>query len=227
MLLIDGHGIAIPADPVESFRFIRAQTLASYRSIVSGNSNSRDQALIFGSVTAQTTDRRSGVGVDPPVDKGCPNTTGGYNTKADNHLHAQPVTAADHSSTVIPSEGHHALQPPSTHPDPGSSDIWAIRKYWQDKNGFIGDFEDRLDAKRKTHMSTEWAKGRYMDGAISFRGVFAKTQVMETRCDNCAGTGSACRLLVGGGKDDPFVGRLRRCGRCVRICKRCSLRSAE
>ncbi|RPB10695.1 hypothetical protein P167DRAFT_576013 [Morchella conica CCBAS932] len=230
--LIDGHAVMIPADPVESLRFMRTQTLAWYCSIITGASNKRDQALTFGGVIFETVDKRRGTGDDPSVDKG-----GGHRTsrrpgsKADNYLPAQLVTDAGLPSTVVVSGRHVALQPPSLDPVPDTSDIWERRKYWQDKQGFIGDFEDPLDVRRKTQMSEKWAEGKYMDGAISFRGVFASTMMMEKKCENCeqAGAGSVCRVLVGGGKEDldRFVGRMRKCARCVVRRRGCSLKGVE
>lgn len=177
-------------------------------------------------------DKRRGTRDDPSVDKG-----GGHRTsrrpgsKADNYLPAQPGTDAGLPSTVVVSGRHLASQPPSIDRVPDTSDIWERRKYWQDKQGFIGDFEDPLDVRGKTQMSEKWAKGKYMDGAISFRGVFASTMMMEKKCENCeqAGAGSVCRVLVGGGKEDldRFVGRMRKCARCVVRRRGCSLKGVE
>ncbi|RPB10696.1 hypothetical protein P167DRAFT_537404, partial [Morchella conica CCBAS932] len=74
-LTIDGHVLTIPTDPVESVRFIRAQTLASYRSVVAGASTARDQALVFGAAISESTDGRREATVGPPVHEGGAFTT--------------------------------------------------------------------------------------------------------------------------------------------------------
>lgn len=209
----------IPADDVESVCFIRAQIIASYRSVNSGTSTAQDQALLFGAAISETTDGRR------------PGASAGFDSKAIDHLPARPVSsAADPSTTAILSGRHVALQSSPTHPGLDRNvNKWTRRSLWQSSDGFIGDFEDLSDVKRKTQMSKEWAKGRYVDGVISFRGVFANTQVMEKMCENCerGGTEGICRALVDGGKDDPFVGQLTKCGRCVARSRGCSLRLAE
>ncbi|RPB10694.1 hypothetical protein P167DRAFT_566410 [Morchella conica CCBAS932] len=47
-IVTDGHVFDIPADIVERYRWVREQTIASYRAVTSGSATPRDLAFIFG-----------------------------------------------------------------------------------------------------------------------------------------------------------------------------------
>lgn len=129
-LIIEGETVTIPADPVQSFRSIRTQTLASYRAIVSGPSTARDHALIFGIVTAADTSDTQGA--------------------------AEGITIPDTASPRRSSEHQCSKRPRPNLPARGPE---LSQRYWAMKKGFIGDFTDPWDANTKTSMSLTWVKG--------------------------------------------------------------------
>ncbi|KAH8154465.1 uncharacterized protein LAJ45_00992 [Morchella importuna] len=52
-LSTDGHVFKIPTDPAERFRFIRDQTVTSYRAMTGGTPTAQDMAFFFGTISTE------------------------------------------------------------------------------------------------------------------------------------------------------------------------------
>lgn len=230
-LYIEGQTVVIPTDPVESFRFIREQTMASYRAIVSGTSTTREQALTFGHVVSEPNGGSRKLAFSEPLLPGAAVSTGDAGNKADDHVPAEAIPISDSPSPPHLSASRR-MKLPQPEPPPSRPRSRATATHSQRtsmafkcKSGFIGDFADPYDVRRKTGMSVSWAEGKYVDGQISFGGVFAKTEVQARRCSRCVGSGeeTICRVLVDSGRDDPFIWSNNRCGHCITRWRRCTL----
>ncbi|KAI5839689.1 hypothetical protein DFP73DRAFT_529837 [Morchella snyderi] len=159
-LCIEGQTLDIPSDPFESFRFIRDQTLVSYRAVVCGNSTARDQTLTFGVVVA-------GPGPAPGANYQVPVGI----IKIPNS--PSPLRRSGRKPRKLSQPEPH-LQPPfhATFMDSPHTGV-----AYKCEDGFMGDFLNPYDVRSETGRSICWAEGKYLNGQSSFGGVFAKSAV--------------------------------------------------